>query len=159
VRLNINGGSPATNIVATAIGVGGMTTIVVDSLANVTGTTTIPLISYSGADPFAHLALAPLPAGYTGNLVDNAANQRIDLNVASTATPPSPVILPPTISGTNLTLQTASQSGFNYVLEGTSQLAPANWYGVQTNPGGGTVSFSVPISLLNSNQFFRLRVE
>lgn len=85
VQLNVSGAANVTNIVATTVGTSGTTTITINSVASVTGTTTIPLMGYTGADPFASLTLAPLPTGYTGTLVDNSSNNRIDLQVS----PPS----------------------------------------------------------------------
>jgi hypothetical protein len=84
LQLNVNGSSIVTNIVATAVHASGTTTITIGSVANVTGTTNFPLISYTGTDPFAGLSLAPLPSGFTGNLSDNASNRRIDLSVTQT---------------------------------------------------------------------------
>jgi autotransporter-associated beta strand protein len=69
-----------------------------------------------------------------------------------------PTILPPTWDGTNLTLQVSSQSGFNYVLQSTVELAPANWTAVQTNVGGGVLTFTIPIGA-STQQFFRIGVE
>jgi autotransporter-associated beta strand protein len=70
----------------------------------------------------------------------------------------SPTILPPSWNGTNLTLQANSQAGFNYVLQATPQLAPANWTAIQTNAGGGVLTFTVPISA-GTQQFYRICVE
>jgi autotransporter-associated beta strand protein len=66
-------------------------------------------------------------------------------------------ILPPTWSGTNLTLQASSQAGFSYVLQATLQLAPANWTAIQTNAGGGLATFVIPIA--STQQFFRICVQ
>jgi autotransporter-associated beta strand protein len=70
----------------------------------------------------------------------------------------SPTILPPTLNGTTLTLQASSQAGFNYVLQAAPQLAPANWTAIQTNAGGGVVTFTIPISA-GTQQFFRICVQ
>jgi peptidoglycan/xylan/chitin deacetylase (PgdA/CDA1 family) len=45
------------------------------------------------------------------------------------------------------------------VLEATPQLAPANWSGIQTSPGGGTLTFTIPFITTNAQQFFRIRVQ
>lgn len=82
LQLAVNGALSSTNIVATTINTAGTTTITIDSVGGVTSPTTIPLISYSGNDPFAALTLAPLPTGYSGNLIDNSGV--IDLSI----TPP-----------------------------------------------------------------------
>jgi beta-mannanase len=159
LHLNLNGNLAAANIVATTVAASGTTVLTVDSITNVSGTTALPLVSYAGTDPFSHLTLAALPAGYTGNLVDNVSNKRIDLNVASSTGPPPPTILLPSLNGTNLTFYINSQSGFDYVLEMTPQLAPASWAGIQTNAGGGTLTFAIPVNLTNPQRFFRISVQ
>jgi hypothetical protein len=69
----------------------------------------------------------------------------------------APTILSPTWNGTNLTLQVSSQAGFNYVLESTPSLAPANWTAIQTNSGGGLLTFTIPTNA-SAQHFFRIRV-
>jgi autotransporter-associated beta strand protein len=99
--LTLNGGTTlqlnvivgVTNIAATSITASGTTTINIDSLVGVAGTTQIPLISYAnGVSPYANLALGTVPSGYIvgngGLLVDNTANQSIDVII----TPPAPII-------------------------------------------------------------------
>ena len=88
VQLNANGAALVTNLVATTINASGTTTINVGSLAAALGLTTVPLISYTGADPFSNLVLGTLPAGFTGRLVDNTAASRIDLSL----TPPTGLV-------------------------------------------------------------------
>ena len=76
----------------------------------------------------------------------------------ATATPPT--IVTPAVGGGNFTAQSASQTGFNYILEATSVLAPATWTGVQTNAGtGSTLNFSVPVSPGNPQKFYRIKVQ
>jgi autotransporter-associated beta strand protein len=70
----------------------------------------------------------------------------------------APIILPPSWNGTSLTLQTSSQTGFNYVLQSTAQLAPPSWTAIQTNAGGGLLTFTILVSG-GSQQFFRLCVQ
>jgi autotransporter-associated beta strand protein len=72
--------------------------------------------------------------------------------------PPAPTILLPSWNGTNLTLHSDSQAGFNYVLQVTPQLSPANWVDIQTNSGGGTLTFVLPVDPTNTQQFFRIVV-
>lgn len=88
LQLNVNGNALVTNIVATTISPSGTTTINIGAIANGLGLSTIPLISYTGGDPFSSLVLGTLPAGFTGALVDNAANGRIDLSI----TPPGSLV-------------------------------------------------------------------
>jgi autotransporter-associated beta strand protein len=80
------------------------------------------------------------------------------IKVAS-ASASAPTITQPGINGANFTLQVSSDAGFNYVLEATPQLAPATWTGIQTNPGGGTLTFSIPITPGTPKQFFRISVQ
>ena len=70
----------------------------------------------------------------------------------------TPTILPPSWNGTTLTLQASSQSGFNYVLQSSAQLAPPNWTAIQTNAGGGLLTFIIRVNG-GSLQFFRLCVQ
>jgi autotransporter-associated beta strand protein len=71
----------------------------------------------------------------------------------------SPTIFPLLWNGTNLTLQSSSQSGFNYVLQATPSLAPATWTNIYTNAGtGGTLNFTIPIET-SAQQFFRICVQ
>ncbi len=79
------------------------------------------------------------------------------LAVAATVAPPS-VTLAPGLSGTNLTVQTGSQAGFNYILQATAQLNPANWAAVQTNAGGGTLTFMIPLRTAGPREFYRVYV-
>ncbi|MDB6015922.1 MAG: YapH protein [Pedosphaera sp.] len=106
-------------------------------------------------------AVTNLPALSSTNLywdtsLLNNGTIKVAANTASV-----PTITSPLVSGTNFTLQvTASQSGFNYVLQATPTLAPTAWTGVQTNAGtGGTLSFTIPITLGNPQQFFRISVQ
>ncbi len=92
-RIELNVVAGVTNICATAINASGVTTINIASFAGLTGATQIPLISYANnSSPIAGLALGTHPAGYTigngGALIDNTANQTIDILV----TPPAPII-------------------------------------------------------------------
>jgi hypothetical protein len=78
--------------------------------------------------------------------------------VTVTNLPLVPTIVLPAPNGTNLVLQAGSQAGFDYVLQATAQLAPANWTAIQTNAGGGLVVFTIPINL-SMQQFFRIAVQ
>ncbi|MDR3457620.1 MAG: autotransporter-associated beta strand repeat-containing protein [Verrucomicrobiae bacterium] len=85
IQLNVAVG--ITNIAATSVNVSGTTTININSLVGVTGTTQIPLLSYTGGSPIGNLALGTIPTGYTGgSLVDSGTT--IDLVI----TPPAPTV-------------------------------------------------------------------
>jgi len=74
------------------------------------------------------------------------------------ATPPT--VQSPAVSGGNFTATTASQVGFDYVLQGSPSLAPATWSNLQTNAGtGGTLNFSVPVTPGDPQRFFRINVQ
>jgi hypothetical protein len=80
------------------------------------------------------------------------------IKVANSVPPPAPVIQPPALSGTNLSLSVVSQAGYSYVLESTPLLTPSTWTGIATNAGGGTLLFVVPITPGSAAQFFRINV-
>ena len=71
----------------------------------------------------------------------------------------SPLIQSPAVIGGNFTLQVNSLAGLNYVLQTTTHLAPTNWIGIQTNPGGGVLTFTNAINGTNRQQFFRIQVQ
>lgn len=107
-------------------------------------------------------ATTNLPALSSTNLhwdVSLLSSQGILKVAANTAA--TPTITAPAVSGTNFSLLvTASQAGFNYVLQGTTTLAPAAWKGLQTNAGtGGTLNFLFPITPGNPQQFFRISAQ
>jgi hypothetical protein len=45
------------------------------------------------------------------------------------------------------------------VLESTLVLDPANWQGIQTNAGGGTLNFNIPVNPAKPTEFFRIRAQ
>jgi hypothetical protein len=120
LQLNVNGSAPAANVNVTTVNTNGTTTITIDSVANITGPTTIHLISYSGADPFNALSLALLPFGYTGTLMDNPNSIDLSVNVSS-AQPP------PTIRSINF------NSGGQIVINATNNFGAGGTYEVLTS--------------------------
>ena len=88
LQLNVTAG--VTNIVATAVNVSGTTTINIASLIGVTTRMQLPLISYNNSSsPIGGLVLGTIPArASNASLVDNTANQTIDLLI----TPPAPFV-------------------------------------------------------------------
>ena len=117
---------------------------------------------FDGAiNPAYSFSVTNLPALSATNLYWDVSQFGSDgiVKVASSTTPPVPTITQPGLSGTNFTLQVSSQSGFNYILEATPQLSPAAWTGIQTNPGGGTLNFTIPITPGTPKQFFRINVQ
>lgn len=159
LHLTVNGSAPAANVNVAAIAASGAT-ITIDSVANVTGSTLIHLINYTGADPFAGLSLASLPPGYTGNLVDNAGSVDLSINVGA-AVPPGISTIQISggqviISGSN---KTGSSGGSYHLLTSTNLLVPlTNWVLVTTGNFDGSGNFSTTNnSATNNQQFYILK--
>ncbi|HSY18671.1 MAG TPA: autotransporter-associated beta strand repeat-containing protein, partial [Candidatus Acidoferrales bacterium] len=121
MQLNIIVG--VTNIAA-IVNVSGVTTLNINSISGITGTTQIPLISYVGGGsplaglPASGLVLGTVPSGYTGaSLVDSGST--IDLVI----TPPAPVVWKGAVGSTlNSSWDTST---FNW-LNGVTQVAYAD---------------------------------
>jgi hypothetical protein len=162
LHLKADGNAPAANVNATAVSASG-TVITIDSVANVTSTTNIHLISYTGSDPYPGLSLAPMPFGFSGSLVDNAGS--IDLLVHVTAGTP-PTIRNVTIangqlivSGTN-NIGPSGAGGSFHVLTSTNVGMAVNSWTVLTN---GTFNASGNFSSTNATgtnnqRFYIIRV-
>jgi hypothetical protein len=128
----------------------------------------IPLIWYNnGLSPIASLTLGSVPAGYTigngGALVDNTANQTVDLIVTA------PVYVQPTInslvfSGGNLIISGTNNSGSGgtyRVLTSTNITDPFSSWTVLTNgtfDGSGNFSSTNLVNTSTPQRFFRLQV-
>lgn len=80
------------------------------------------------------------------------------LRVASNV-PPPPAIQPPGLDGTNLVFKVHTESGFSYVVEASPTVSPASWTGIQTNTGGGVLTFTIPVDPANPQRFLRIRVQ
>ena len=161
LELEVDGFASVTNIVATSVTTSGTTTLQINSLFGVQTGTAYPLISYTGVDPYSSLTFAPLPAGYAGTLMDNTANDRIDLVL--TVAPPitSPLLTSISVSGNTLTFSaTNGEDGAPYTLYGTTNLAPpVVWKPVFTNSfsADGTVNVSTNVITTNTqSEFFKL---
>jgi hypothetical protein len=75
---------------------------------------------------------------------------------------PQPSIQPVYVNGSgNLVLRTATDTGWNYVLESTPDLqAPVAWTAISTNTGtGGVLTNLAPINSVGGKEFFRYRVQ
>ena len=159
LRLNVDGSASTAIVNATGVSASG-TTITIDSVTNVSGPATLHLISYSGADPFSGLSLAPLPVGYTGHLVDNSGS--IDLSVTVSAVPPSPSIHSIVLSGGQVILGGTNNDGAGgtyRVLTSTNVALPVTNWSLLTNgsfDASGNFSSTNPMS--GNRHFYRLQV-
>jgi hypothetical protein len=161
LQLNINGSTPAANVNATSVSASG-TTITIDNVANISGPTTIHLISYAGADPYPGLSLALLPFGYNGSLVDNSGNHTIDLSVTVAPQQPSPKIISILLGGGQAVLNGTNNfgAGGTYrVLSSTNLLLPlASWAVSPVESFNVNGDFSFTNSATNRQQFYLLQV-
>lgn len=91
LHLNVNGSSATPIANVTTLFASGAT-ITVDSVANVSIPTVIHLIGYntSSDDQYSGFTLSPLPAGYTGSLVDNSGY--IDLSIEPAGSSVAPLV-------------------------------------------------------------------
>jgi len=163
LQLDLNGSSTVTNIVATTVNTNAITPLTIGSIVNIFSPTTVALISYTGTDPYGSLSLNPLPAGYAGHLVDNQANQRVDLDITS-APPQPPVITSISVSGTTLTLNaTNGTDNGQFVLLGTTNVALplSQWKPILTNNFNGSGGLNLVTNIINSSvphRFYILQV-
>ncbi len=91
IQLRVDGsGTITTNICVLTVNPSGTTTFIVDQAIAVTGPTTFPLVSYSTLNGTVAGNFAVIvPAGYSGGLVDNSAQKRIDLSIS-----PNVIVVP-----------------------------------------------------------------
>jgi hypothetical protein len=160
LHLRLNGSAIGTNIFAANLNASGASTIAIDSVVNVTGVITFPILSYTGTAPASgNFVKGALPSGFSGNLVNNSAQKRIDLVIAPNASV-TPRINALSFLGTNLIIGGTNgfPSGYYYVLTSTNLATPLHqWLPVSTNPFdlNGGFNFTNPMNP-NSPQFFYL---
>jgi hypothetical protein len=162
--LHLDADAKAATAIVNAIAVSASgTTITIDSVTNFTGPQTIHLISYTGANPYAGLSLAPLPAGYSGTLLNGSGS--IDLSLSPSAPPPSPSMGQITVNGTQMVLSGTNNngpgSGGTYRILTTTNLSTplSNWTLLSTGSFDATGRLSYTNSVAtNAQQFFRLQV-
>ena len=160
VHLSVDGNATIAIVNATGVSAAG-TTITIDSVANVAGPHTIHLIGYSGSDPFAGLRLAPLPAGYSGNLADSSGI--VDLNVTVSAVPPSPTIHGIIISGGQVIISGTNNQGAGggtyRVRTSTNVALPlASWDLLSSGSFDGSGNFSSTNLVTGNRRFYLLQV-
>lgn len=162
LQLNVNGSTASVTASAVTTSGGSQTiTLQIGALSGVIAGNTYPLISYSGADPYASLNLAPLPAGYSGTLVDNSGVVGLQVTVVP---PPaqSAIITHVSVSGTTLTLDaTNGVDGGRVVLLGTTNLMQplSQWTPILTNNFDSSGNLNLSTNIINPalpQQFFIL---
>jgi hypothetical protein len=171
IQVKADGSGLVTNIVATTVTAANTTTINIAAVTNLTGTAQIPLLSYTGTDPYPNLALGSLPAGITagngGLLVDNTANFTIDVILNATVAPSTNAsILKVSLSGTNVVIHGTNNNvpntSFHYVVLSTPNITNAlsNWTPVVTNPFNpdGTFDYTNPVVPGTPRAFFDIQV-
>lgn len=151
LHLRLNGSAIGTNICVATLNASGASTITIDGIVNVSGVTTFPLISYTGSAPAAgNFVNGALPSGFSGNLVNNTAQKRIDLVVAPNAAV-TPRINAINLTGMNLVIGGTNgfPGGLYYVLASTNVALPRNqWLPISTNPFDANGNFNFT-NLLN----------
>ena len=92
----------------------------------------------------------------------DTSNLSVDGSITVTG-PTNPVIQPVAFdgTGTNLLLQIDTQTGYNYVLQNTTNLTPpVTWVSQFTNIGSGlTVTNAIPVSRSTPKRFYRYMVQ
>jgi autotransporter-associated beta strand protein len=156
LQLTANGDAPS--LVATTIAPNGTTTLNIGGIVNVSSHTTIPLISYTGSNPFPNLALGSTPPGYVLTLVDNSGASTIDLEIV-----PPPMFTSAVRVGTNLVVGGINGTAGNsyYVLTSTNAALPiAQWTPITTNVfgPGGEFSFTNAIVPGSKSRFYLIKL-
>ena len=158
--MNVNGALTSTNIVATTINASGTTTVNIGSIVNGLGNLQIPIISYTGADPYSSLTLGTIPAGSANaSLVDDTANSTIDLKVTVTINPNPPKITTSVSDGVLTISWPADNTGWILQAETNSvntglRTNSADWF---TVPGSTTVnSVQIPMDTKQGTVFYRM---
>ena len=160
LHLRVDANAPAAKVNAAAVSASG-TTITIDSAANVTGATTNHLISYTGSNPYAGLALAAMPSGIFGSLVNNSGSIDLLLNIV-----PPPAIRTVIvgsgqliISGTNNAGASEAGGGYHVLTSTNLALALTNWTVLTNGSFDASGNFSSTNLLgTNSPAFYILRV-
>jgi beta-mannanase len=152
MKLNRTNAPGSDQFVANSISLGG-TLMVTNTGDPLQAGDTFTLFSGTISGAFAATNLPPLPSPdlyWDTSLLSGGI-----IKVA--IVPPLPVrITNWAINGTTFTLQTdSSQTNYYYILQSTLTLCPPAWTDIQTNAGGGLISFTVPIDS-NTQQFFRI---
>ena len=113
-----------------------------------------PLISYVGSiggSGFAALTTCTPPPGMTATLVDNSANQTIDVNIAATL--PARANIGFTLEGDSLNLSWPAP-GMILQTNAVSVRSPTSWFAC---PGSASVTnLTLTLNPRESNVFFRL---
>jgi autotransporter-associated beta strand protein len=135
LQVPVDGNAVDAVVTATTVNTGAPTTIKIGSISNVSAPIQLPLISYTGNDPFASLVLGATPPSYNVTLIDNIGVS-VDVMITPTALPSTPRITSVSISGTtlNLTATNGNHNGQFALLSSTNLTLPlSQWTPVFTN--------------------------
>jgi hypothetical protein len=166
LQLDVDGAVGTAKVSATTVNTNNPTTINIHTITNVTTSPVqIPLLSYTGNDPYPAIVLGSYPAGYTVTLVDNAGAS-VDAMISAISAPSTnATILSVKHVGTNMVLHGTNNNGgqtFHYaVLASTNITLPlSNWTPLVTNSfnADGTFDYTNPISPSQPRQFLDVQV-
>jgi len=162
LQVPVDGNAATAVVTATTVNTGAATTIKIGSISNVTAPVQLPLIAYTGNDPFASLVLGSTPPGYTVSLVDNAGIS-VDVMIMPTAAPSTPHITGISISGTTLHLTATNgndNAQFALVSSTNLTLPLSQWTPVLTNNFDSNGNLNLTTNVVDpsvSRQFYMLR--
>ncbi len=163
LRLRLNAASPGAQLAATNLAAAGLNTIVIESVANVVGSTNFPILAYGTlAGSLANFAPPILPPNYTGQLTNNVAAKTISL-LLTRLPGAGPQIASTKISGANLIINGTNgtpNSAFSLLTSTNIGLPLSNWSVVGTGSFDATGNFQFTNALDGSmpRRFYRLRV-
>jgi len=154
LHLNLNPAAGVTNIIASTVTASATTTLVLDSITSVAFSKAYPLISYNGSDPAARLGLGALPAGYTGTLVDDAADKLISVRF----NPLPPALTSLTTTGGSLLFSGTGSANAGFSVRSTNNLTipVASWpvIGTGTINSAGLFNYTQPFNPATPAAFF-----
>jgi poly(beta-D-mannuronate) lyase len=166
LQVQVNGSSVVTNISATSVTAGGANVINLFAVSHVTTATTFPLLSYGSlsGSVSGNFSLGAIPAGYRAILVDNSAQKRIDLKIASApATPPEINSAAPLASAGLAVSGNNGPPGWTYYVLGSTNIAQplSTWARISTNAfdSGGNFSFTNAVNSSVPAQFYTLELQ
>jgi autotransporter-associated beta strand protein len=159
LQLNVDGNAASAIITATTVNANNPSTINIGAIVNVNSPVQLPLLSYTGTDPFGALILGGSPVGYSVALVDNPGNSSIDLSIT-----PFPRITSIGVNGITLSLTAINGTADSQVtLLGSTNLAvpTSQWIPLLTNNFDGSGNLNLSTNIVNPavhQEFYILRM-